>query len=143
MKRLIYLLQRSKPFPYIIINIILTLVLLGIMIYSAAFSATKNHYPIRSSLEILKEGKEISTGLSRSFSELIRGRIRSARDFNEHGPRIFLFFLLQLLMRPVFSLFYLKHSQAVIWIYLDAGLSIMLFMIAFFPFMERLAEIMN
>ena len=113
------------------------------MIYSAVFSAAKNHYPIPSALEILKEGKDISSGLSHSFSELIRGRIDSAKEFNEHGPRIFLFFLLQLLMRPVFSFFYMQYNQAVIWICLDAGMSIVFFIIAFFPFLERLAEVVH
>jgi hypothetical protein len=113
------------------------------MIYSALFSATKNHYPVPSSMEILKERKDISSGLSRSFSELIRGRINSAREFNEQGPRIFFFFLLQLLMRPAFSFLYIRNHQAVRLIFIDAGISILLFVLAFLPFIERFAEIVN
>lgn len=139
---LIYPLNRIIAFPYIIINIVFTIVLSGIMIYSAVFSATGNHYPIHSSMEILKEGKNISSGLSHSFSELIRGRIHSAREFNEHGPRIFLFFLLQLLMRPACSFLYLRKHQAARLIYLDAGISIMLFILTFFPFINRFADIL-
>lgn len=92
-------------------------------------------------MEILHQRKDISSGLSRSFSELVRGRIRSAREYNEHGPRLFLFFVLQLLMRPVFTLFYLRHDQAVRWVYLDAGISMVLFITAFLPFIKRLTEV--
>jgi hypothetical protein len=110
------------------------------MLYSAIFSATGNNYPIPSSLEILEVDNDISTGLSRSFSELIRGRIDSAIEFNPHGPRVFLFFLIQLLMRPAFSLFFLKFNHKTIWIFLDAGTSILLFIFAFMPFIQRLID---
>ena len=142
MKRLIYRLRTLITIPYIIINSIFIIVLLGILIYSL-FPAGGNHYPIPSSMEILKEGKDISSGLSRCFSELMGGRLDSAIEFNEHGPRIFLFFLLQLLMRPVFSILYIRNHQAVIWIYLDAGISIILFIFAFLPFIQRYIRMVN
>lgn len=118
------------------------MILAGIMGYAAMFSANGTHYPIPSSMQMLNQGKDISAGLSRSFSELVRGRIHRSREYNEYGPRIFLFFLLQLLMRPLFAFFYLKQHQAVKWIYLDAGISIVLFVMAFLPFIKRLTEIM-
>jgi hypothetical protein len=116
-------------------------VLLGILCYSALFSAERNNYPIRSSLETLKKSPEISSGLSRSFSELMRGRIDSARKYNEHGPRIFMFFLIMVFMRPFFLFLYLRNHNGMIWIYLDAGTSIVLFLIAFWPFICRFTEV--
>jgi len=131
-----------NPSPFIIINGIFLVVLLGIFSYSAIFSAAHNNYPVPSSLEILKESKDISTGLSRSFSELMRGRIGSAREYNEHGPRIFLFFLLQFFMRPFFLFLYIRSQKKIIVIFLDAGASIVLFLITFWPFICRFKEIM-
>lgn len=134
-------LHRIQASPYILVNGILLVVLLGIFSYSAAFSVARNHYPIPSSLENRKKGKEISSGLSRSFSELMRGRIESARAYNKQGPRIFLFFLLQVFMRPCFVFLYLRNNHGITWVYLDAVTSIVLFLIAFWPFICRFKEV--
>jgi hypothetical protein len=117
------------------------IVLLGILSYSALFSAARSNYPIPGSLETLRTSKEISSGLSRSFSELMRGRIDSAREYNEHGPRIFLFFLVQVFMRPFFLFLYLRNHHGITWVYLDAGTCIVLFLIAFWPFICRFKEV--
>jgi len=134
-------LLRIQASPYILINGILIIVLLGILSYSALFSVARNNYPIPGSLETLRISKEISSGLSRSFSELMRGRIDSAREYNEHGPRIFLFFLVQVFMRPFFLFLYLRNHHGMTWVYLDAGTSIVLFLIAFWPFICRFKEV--
>jgi hypothetical protein len=134
-------LHRIQASPYILVNGILMIVLLGILSYSALFSAACNNYPIHSSLENLKKSNEISSGLSHSLSELMRGRIDSAREYNEYGPRIFLFFLVQVFMRPFFLFLYLRNHHAMTWIYLDAGTSIVLFLIAFWPFICRFKEV--
>ena len=140
MRKRIQFLHRIQASPYILVNSIFLVVLLGILSYSALFSAARNNYPISSSLENLKKSKEISSGLSRSFSELIRGRFDSAREYNKHGPRIFLFFLLQVFMRPFFLFLYLRNHHRITWIYLDTGTSIVLFLIAFWPFICRFKE---
>jgi len=134
-------LLRIQASPYILINGIFIIVLLGILSYSALFSAARNNYPIPGSLETLRISKEISSGLSRSFSELMRGRIDSAREYNEQGPRIFLFFLVQVFMRPFFLFLYLRNHHGITWVYLDAGTSIVLFLIAFWPFICRFKEV--
>jgi hypothetical protein len=126
-----------KTSPYPIINGIFLIILLGIFSYSALFSAARNNYPIPGSEVMLKGRHEISTGLSHSFSELVRGRIESARKYNEYGPRIFLFFLIQLFMRPLFLFLFSRFQQRMFWIYLDAGASIVLFLFAFWPFILR------
>ena len=141
MRKRIQSLHRIQASPYILINGIFMVVLLGILSYSALFSAARNNYPIPGSLETLRISKEISSGLSRSFSELMRGRIDSAKKYNEHGPRIFLFFLVQVFMRPFFLFLYLRNHQRMTWVYLDAGTSIVLFIIAFRPFICRFKEV--
>jgi len=128
--------------PYAIINGIFLVILLTIFFYSALFSAVRNNYPIPGQQEILRGKQEISSGLSRSFSELMRGRIDSAREYNEHGPRIFLFFLLQFFMRLFFLFLFIRPSRRLIWIYLDAGTSIVLFLISFWPFIRRFKEVL-
>jgi hypothetical protein len=110
------------------------------MVYSVVFSADANNYPIPGSLEIIGADSDISTGLSRSFSEIIRGKFSSAKDYNEHGIRIFLFFLLQLPLRLAFSFIYLGSRRKMHWIYLDSALSAVFFLAAFFPFIKRFFE---
>jgi hypothetical protein len=134
-------LHLAKASPYVIINGIFLVVLLGIFSYSALFSAMHNRYPIPSSLEILKKSNELSTGLSRSFSEIMRGRIGSAREYNKYGPRIFLFFLVQFFMRPFFLFLFIRNNQRTIWVYFDAGASIILFLITFWPFIYGFKEV--
>ncbi|MBS1233957.1 MAG: hypothetical protein H6R34_521 [Bacteroidetes bacterium] len=141
LRKRIQSLHRIQASPSILINSIFLVVLLGILSYSALFSAARNNYPIPSSIETLKKGKEISWGLSRSFSELMRGRIDSARMYNEHGPRIFLFFLVQVFMRLFFLFLVLRNHYGMTWVYLDAGTSIVLFVIAFWPFICRFKEV--
>jgi hypothetical protein len=139
-KRQIDYLHLFRTSPYLIFNGILLVVLLGIFSYSAVYSAENNHYPIPSSLNILREGRGISSGLSHSFSELMRGRISSARHYNVYGPRIFLFFVVQLIMRPLFAILFVRNNQSTNWVFLDAGASSVFFLIAFWPFIVRLIE---
>jgi hypothetical protein len=135
--RWINYLHRIPASPYIIINAVFLFILLGIFCYSAVFSAERNNYPIPSSLEILKEGKDLSSGLSHSFSELMRGRMESARKYNEYGLRIFMFFMIQLIMRLIFMFLFIRSQKGIIWVFVDTGTSIVLFLITFWPFICR------
>jgi hypothetical protein len=124
----------SKIFSssYLLINLILFLIIFLILLYSAVFSAKHNNYPIRSNcIEIM--GKPcISTGLSRSFSEMVRGNFHSAYVYNPNGPIIFSFIVFQIFFRVVFSILYssyIKSSHKIITI--DIILSIIIFLIAF------------
>ncbi|MBN1413605.1 MAG: hypothetical protein JW973_00785 [Bacteroidales bacterium] len=141
MKRRIQSLRTFISFPYIIINCIFIFILLGILVYSALFSAAENNYPLHSSLEILHEDADISSGLSHSFSEIVRGHFDSAREYNKYGLQIFLFFFLQLILRPVFTFLYMRHHQTGLLIHLDAGISVIFFVLCFLPFIERFIEI--
>ncbi len=81
-----------------------------IFIYSGIFSAEKNNHPIKSACEIFTGHPCKSTGLSRSFSEIVRFDFESAKAYNSYGLRVFLFFLIQLLLRIAISLVIKKRK---------------------------------
>lgn len=127
--------------PYITVNLVLAAVILLIMGYSALFSPEKNNYPVPCVHEKLTGKPCASCGLSHSFSLIIRGEFSEAYSWNIYGMRIFLFFLSQLLMRIVFSIIYLKNEllrrQIII---MDIAGSSIIFLIAFFPFINYLVS---
>lgn len=122
---------------YIKINIILAGVILLIFVYSGFFSPEKNNYPVVCIHEKLTGEPCVSCGLSHSFSLILRGRIREAGEWNPYGFRIFLFFALQLVMRGVFSVVWIRNSgirkEVVIY---DIAASLIIFLIAFLPFIR-------
>lgn len=132
------ILKNFLSVPYFVINIFILLFLTAVFIYFSLFSAQKNNYPLQSSLEIIHAGKEISTGLSHSFSEIIRGNLRSAKEHNVYGLNIFLFFALQLIMRILFTLLFHFTNRPKNIIFADVTISLILFMILFYPFIQRL-----
>jgi len=127
----------KKPLDdvYCLINLIFIGVILLIFLYSIVFSADKSNYPVPSAYTKITGKESISNGLSRSFSEMIRFDIKKAREYNIYGPRIFLFFLLQLLLRIFFTAVVLNFSltrKPVILI--DICLTFILYSFSFFPF---------
>ena len=95
--------------PYHIINLCFAGIIIMIFIYSGIFSAEKNNHPIKSACEILTGQPCESTGLSRSFSEIVRFKFESAKTYNKYGIKVFLFFLIQFFLRFIVSLF-LHHK---------------------------------
>jgi len=65
--------------------------------YSFAFKTEK--YPIPALLTQSTGLIPPSRGLSKSFSEIVRGNISAAKLINPHSLQIFAFFLIQLVMR--------------------------------------------
>lgn len=130
-----------KKNPYKIINATLTGVILLILIYSALFSPTKSNHPIPSSGSFFSEQTSLSTGLSRSFSSIIRLKFRQAKEFNPYGIQLFVFFLIQLFLRVIFLFSSDKLAdfgyQKIILI--DSILSGSLFVFFFLPFFKELA----
>ncbi len=122
--------------PYLVINLALASVILLVFIYSGIFSPGKNNYPVVCIHEKVTGQPCISCGLSHSFSLLLRGRIAEARAWNSHGPRIFIFFAAQLVMRILFSAFRVKYlaTGKKLIIYDIVG-STVLFLVAFSPFL--------
>ena len=127
--------------PYLIINIIFAGVILLILLYSGFFSPDKDSYPVVCIHEKITGEPCVSCGLSHSFSLIVRGRIEEAYKWNHYGMRIFLFFALQLLMRAVFSIFYLKYAdtrkQLILVDCIGSGI---IFLVAFWPFMVTIVS---
>ena len=130
---------RLRNEPYLIINTFFTGVIILIFIYSGFFSPEKNNYPVICLHEKLTGEQCVSCGLSHSFSLIVRGKIEEASDWNIYGLRVFLFFASQLLLRVVFSIYYLMQpatrKQLIIIDCVGSGL---IFMIAFLPFIMNI-----
>jgi len=130
---------RIRNEPYLLINLFFTGVIIIIFAYSAVFSPEKDNYPVTCIHEILTGETCVSCGLSHSFSLIVRGRIDEAYQWNQYGMRVFLFFASQLVIRIVFSLFYIKnshtHQQLIITDCIGSGL---IFFIAFWPYLSKI-----
>jgi hypothetical protein len=130
---------RFRNEPYLIINIFFTGVILLIIAYCGFFSPEKNNYPVVCLHEKLTGEPCFSCGLSHSFSSIVRVRFDEAYQWNLYGMRVFFFFVSQLIMRVTFSIFYLNFTdtrkQLII---IDCIGSFLIFLIAFWPFMESI-----
>jgi hypothetical protein len=130
---------RLRNEPYLFINIFFAGVIILIFAYSAFFSPEKDNYPVTCIHEKLTGEQCISCGLSHSFSLIVRGRINEAYSWNMYGMRVFLFFASQLVIRILFSFFYLKNSdtrqQLIITDCIGSGL---IFLIAFWPYLSKI-----
>lgn len=121
--------------PYLIINIFFAGLVLLIIAYSGIFSPVKDNYPVVCLHEKLTGEPCISCGLSHSFSLIVRGRINEAYQWNIYGMRVFLFFVSQLILRVVFSIFYIRYqSTRKQLIIIDSVGSGVIFLIAFWPY---------
>ena len=125
--------------PYLIINLVFAGVMLIIFAYSGIFSPDKNNYPVVCIHEKITGMPCFSCGLSHSFSLILRGRISEAYNWNAYGMRVFIFFAGQLVMRFVFSAFYIsdKSHRRELVIY-DIAASAIIFLVVFFPFFRQL-----
>lgn len=130
--------------PYLVINLVLASLILLVFLYSGFFSPEKDNYPIVCVHEKITGEPCPSCGLSHSFSLMVRGRISEAYDWNLYGPRIFVFFAAQLVMRILFSAFWLKNpgTRKELILY-DTGGSIILFVVSFLPFLVSIFRSMD
>jgi hypothetical protein len=103
------MLTRFRNEPYLIINTVFAGVILMIFIYSGIFSPVKDNYPVTCIHQKLTGLPCISCGLSHSFSLMVRGRFEDAAHWNSFGPRIFLFFVVMLLLRVLTSFLVLRY----------------------------------
>lgn len=128
---------RLSSEPYLIINLILTGVIILVFIYSGFFSPEKDNYPLVCIHQKITGEPCASCGLSHSFSLIIRGKISDAYKWNIYGLRIFIFFAAQLLMRILFSIFYLKYPETnKQLITYDIIVSATLFFVCFLPLIK-------
>jgi hypothetical protein len=120
---------------YIKINLIFGVLIILVFVYSLSFSSSKQNYPLPSFYYKISGNNSISTGLSRSFSELIRGNLKKSIEYNKYGPRIFIFFLAQFFLRIIFSYLYsvnfINNNYTLLS---DSIISVSLFIICFWPF---------
>ena len=127
--------------PYLIINIFFAGVIFLIITYSGIFSPDRNNYPVTCIHEIITGKPCYSCGLSHSFSLIVRGRLNEAYQWNIYGMRVFLFFFSQLILRAVFSGYYIRFSdtrkQLIISDCIGSGL---IFLIAFWPFIANIVS---
>ena len=125
--------------PYLFINIFFAGVILLIIAYSGIFSPDKDNYPVVCIHQKLTGQPCFSCGLSHSFSLIVRGRISEAYQWNIYGMRVFLFFASQLILRIVFSIFYLKYpdtrKQLILVDCIGSGI---IFLFAFWPFIANI-----
>lgn len=118
--------------PYNRINLILAGIIILIFVYSGIFSPQTDNHPVPCFHEILT-GKPCPTcGISHSFSEIIRGNFKEAKEWNRNGIPIFLFFFIQLIMRVGITILNQKKivSGKTI-LYIDVVFSLLLFIVCF------------
>ena len=127
---------------YQITNGILAGFVILIFLYSAIFSPERNNYPIHSSETFISGNYSMSTGLSRGFSSIMRLQFNKAYAYNPFSFRIFMFFLIQLLLR-IFFLFYSRNSSHGEMRYIiipDIAISTVLFIVFFEPFWREMVR---
>ena len=127
-------LKRQKRInrPYCIVNLLLAGIIMMVFIYSGLFSAREDNHPVPSFYEKITGEPAPSAGLSRAFSEIVRGNLVSARAYNRDSLLIFSFFLIQLILRILVT--FLLYKQIPHTHYLlsaDLAISILLFLFCF------------
>jgi len=125
-------LKKFRVHSYLTLNFSFTGIILLVFLYSFIFSAEKDNHPIPSFYSRFTGKKSPTTGLSRSFSEIIRGRWKAGRKWNENGIPLFSFFLIQLFLRLGISFLILKTKIPVPALSrIDGALSFLLFLYYF------------
>lgn len=124
--------------PVRIINIVFILVLALVFIYSAVYSP-EDYYPVSSNQQLVGVKSSLSTGLSRGFSCIVRLDFDRARDFNQYSGRIFMFFILQLIMRiTALTILSIRNPVSKKFLLItDISVSIILFLYCFWPFIKE------
>lgn len=117
---------------YHYVNLLIAIAFVAVIIYSLIYKA--NSHPIPAILTELTGEIPPSKGLSASFSEIVRGNLDLATEYNPYGIRVFAFFALQLLLRAFFSIMVmLKRNGATSIILTDSIVSSLLFAYCFWP----------
>ena len=79
--------------------------------------------------------------MSHSFSLILQGRVDEAVEWNQFSVRVFLFFFLQLFLRVLFSVRYLKERTVAMRnsiVTTDIIVTVAMFFLAFIPFLRFL-----
>lgn len=129
--------SKGAVFSYKIINYIFAGIIAIIFAYSGIFSPQANNYPVSCIHEQITGLSCPSCGMSHSFSYIMRGNIKEAVQWNLYGPRVFLFFLFQLLLR-ISNIVLLDRKPDMIRVIrlTDISLSVLSVGLAFWQFIE-------
>lgn len=120
--------------PYFLTNGVLFLLLGFIFLYSALFSPTSDRYLFPSVYNRYMVQPSPTSGLSHSFSAMIRCDFQDARNWNPYGPRLFLFFLAEFLLRIVILIIMLRYPSSERYLIIaDITLSTSGFLVAYGP----------
>ena len=118
--------------PYCIINLSLAGIILMGFIYSGLFSAEKDNHPVPSFYEKITGTPAPSSGMSRAFSEIMRGNLDAARNYNADSLLIFAFFQIQLIQRILVTILLYKQIPHDRYLFpADLTLSLLLFLYCF------------
>jgi len=112
---------------YKIINLLFAGIFGMVFLYSGIFSAQKNNHPIPSACVIKPCA---STGLSRAFSEIVRLNFNSAKKYNKNAISIFIFFLIQFILRFIIIKLLNKNNVKTLLFY-DITFSIIFYIYSF------------
>ena len=124
--------QRRINRPYYIINWALAGIIMILFIYSGLFSAEKENHPVPSFFERITGEPAPSSGLSRAFSEIVRGNLDAASAHNPESLLIFSFFLIQFIQRILVNLLLYKQLSRIQYLLAtDLIISIVLFLFCF------------
>lgn len=124
--------RRTPNRPYFIVNLSLAGIIMMVFIYSGFFSAEKTNHPVPSFYEKFTRKPAPSSGLSRAFSEIVRGNREKAWDYNPDSLLIFSFFLIQFIQRIFVTLLLYKQIPRIQYLIIaDLASSILLFLYCF------------
>ena len=124
--------QRRINRPYYIVNFLLAGIIMMVFIYSGLFSARENNHPVPSFYERITGEQAPSSGLSRAFSEIVRGDLDAARAYNSESLLIFSFFLIQFIQRIFVTMLLYKHIPRIQYLLsADIIISILMFFFCF------------
>ena len=129
--------------PYRLLNLVFIILISLVVLYAVIFTPEKSDYPVSSAYTEITGQESISTGLSHSFSEIVRLNFSQAHEYNPYGIRIFLFFVVQLFFRINFLMIARNRTVDSSLITLDIVLSACTFLIAFWPFIVNTVKVIS
>ena len=130
----------ASIFHYHLFNGSLFFILALVFIYSIIYKAGENAHPLPSVYTWLTGLESPGTGLSRAFSEIVRGNFDKANSFNPHAEGVFFFFLYLSLSRIGISIFLETNKRKPTvksinqTVTIDGIVALALFAWTFFPF---------
>jgi len=137
--------NRFSPFhPYHLLNIFLAFTIIIILIYSASYPVPTAQYPV-TCIHMEVAGKPCpSCGITRSFTAAMHGNFDAARALNANGFKLFVFTVVQLLLRAVVSLVLMRSSINIKKTAIaDAIVSAGLFLYVYYPFIKYQLSVFN